>query len=80
MWDAGANVGATSVHFAHAYPHATIHAFEPTTTTREILHRNVDPLANVRVHPFGLFDRDTELDLYGNDDAGQNSIHPGGDD
>ncbi|MCB0977141.1 MAG: FkbM family methyltransferase [Acidimicrobiales bacterium] len=77
VWDAGANVGATTVHFAHAYPNATIHSFEPTTATRELLDRNVAFLPNVQVHPYGLFDVDARLDLYSGDDSGQNSIHPG---
>ena len=39
--DAGANCGATTVHFARHYPEAEIHAFEPARETFGYLERNV---------------------------------------
>lgn len=76
VWDAGANCGATTVHLAHLYPQAMIHAFEPGARQRAILERNVVGLDNVEVHPIGLFDRDTTATLYaGNEDTVTASIH-----
>lgn len=39
--DAGANIGAASVWFSHAYPQATIVAIEPDRANAEILRRNL---------------------------------------
>jgi FkbM family methyltransferase len=75
VWDAGANVGATSVFFAHMFPDATVHSFEPTTATRAILERNVADRPRVHVHPFGLLDHDDELELYASGWSGQHSVH-----
>ena len=75
IWDAGANCGATTVHFAHLYPDATIHSFEPGAQQRAILERNVASLTNVQVHPVGLFDVDRTAALYeGDEDSITSSI------
>lgn len=46
--DAGANTGLTSVHYANAYPSATIVAVEPDAANFEVLRRNAAPYPNVR--------------------------------
>lgn len=75
IWDAGANIGATSAFFAHAYPGATVHAFEPASRTRALLTANVAGYPNVEVHPYGLYDVDTELELYEGDESILASVH-----
>jgi FkbM family methyltransferase len=62
--DVGANCGATTVYFAHKYPEARIHSFEPGSSPRAILERNVARLPNVDVHPIGLYSSDAEMPLY----------------
>ncbi len=52
--DIGANVGAASVYLAMSYPDARIYAFEPGSDALSLLQKNVAPLRNVTVFPFGL--------------------------
>ena len=54
--DAGANIGSFSVSVAHLAPKAIVYAFEPVTTTFEILKKNTAPYPNVRCCPLGLGD------------------------
>jgi FkbM family methyltransferase len=76
VWDAGANVGATTVFLARHYPQAEVHAFEPATEPRTILERNAGRFPNVHVHAFGLSDRDQSVPLYhGAGDSGFGSVH-----
>jgi FkbM family methyltransferase len=75
VFDVGANCGAASVHFAHHYPDAAIHAFEPGREARSYLERNVAELPNVDVHPFGLYSVNRHARLYrGDDDLGKASV------
>ena len=74
--DAGANVGAATVYFAHHHPGARIHAVEPAEEALSYLERNVGTLPNVTVHPIGLADNDSTAQLHHSDgDIGQASIH-----
>jgi FkbM family methyltransferase len=74
--DAGANCGATSVHFARHYPDATVHAFEPASEPRAILERNAKPYPNIVVHGFGLGAADATVPLYkGDGDTILGSVH-----
>lgn len=66
--DIGANIGATALLLADAYPRATIHCFEPVTENVALLRRNVAPYGNVQVHPFALGDADRVLTMYHSDD------------
>lgn len=71
IFDVGANCGATSVFFAHKYPAATVHSFEPARSPFARLERNVEGLA-VRTHAIGLSDADGEAPFYPGD--GSSSI------
>jgi FkbM family methyltransferase len=62
--DIGANVGASAVFFALAWPEATIHCFEPSPSTERFLRDNTSWLPGIEVHPYGLLDTDTTLRLY----------------
>ncbi len=74
--DVGANCGATTVHFAHHYPTAQVHSFEPGTAARAIAEQNTATFANVHVHPVGLSSCDMRTPLYlGDGDLGMASIH-----
>lgn len=76
--DVGANCGATTVHFAHHYPAATVHAFEPGYEQRLILERNASRYANVQVQPIGLHAEDMEAQLYAGDGSSiTSSLTPG---
>jgi len=62
--DIGANIGAAAFYFAHIYPRATIHAFEPAAKPFELLCANTAALGRVHAHRFGLFDRDLSVTLH----------------
>ena len=73
--DIGANVGAASLYLATSYPEARIYAFEPGSDALSLLQKNVAPLRNVTVFPFGLYSRDMTLDLFhGKNDSVESSI------
>jgi FkbM family methyltransferase len=73
--DIGANVGAASVYFAIAYPHAQVYAFEPGSAPLSLLRQNVEPLRNVTVFPFGLHAREQRLSLFqGKNDSVESSL------
>ena len=62
--DIGANIGATALYFADAYPWANIFCYEPSPSTYSYLERNARAAANVRTFNFGLSDADAEVKLY----------------
>ncbi len=73
--DIGANVGAATIYFAQHYPKARIFAFEPATTTYELLVKNTKDLNLVSIFNLGLYDQDMEAPLFiGQDDSVTNSI------
>jgi len=53
MLDVGANVGQTITAFRHHFPHAEIHAFEPSEPAWEQLHRTHGADPSVTLHRFG---------------------------
>ncbi|MCU0269248.1 MAG: FkbM family methyltransferase [Acidimicrobiales bacterium] len=73
--DVGANCGAASVFFARTYPDAVIHAFEPALEPYGFLVQNAERYPSIRPHNFGLFDCDTEVELFhGKESPGASSI------
>lgn len=56
IFDVGANIGEISLRFAHTYPKATIHGFEPFPDTFRTLKQNVslNAFPNIELHPLGL--------------------------
>ncbi len=75
--DIGANVGAASFYLAMSYPDARVYAFEPGSDARSLLQKNVEPLRNVSVFPFGLYSREKTLSLFhGTNDSVESSVCP----
>jgi FkbM family methyltransferase len=72
--DVGANIGGWSMP-ASRYYH-WVCAFEPTPTTLMILRQNValNHANNVRIFPYALGDRETDLRLYLGQNIGQNGF------
>lgn len=68
--DIGANIGAASRYFERTYPEAVIHAFEPAQAALDLLRRNTVSSPRIRVHDFGLLDRDLEAPLFQGDGDG----------
>jgi FkbM family methyltransferase len=78
VMDVGANVGAAAVFFSLAYPHATIHAFEPASRPYRLLKANTEGRPNVRAHDFGLHSADMQVPLYsGTYDSAMSSVVKG---
>lgn len=74
--DIGANVGAASVYLSMSYPDARVYAFEPGSDALSLLQKNVAPLRNVTVFPFGLYSHDRTLSLFhGKNDSVESSVH-----
>jgi FkbM family methyltransferase len=55
--DVGANAGQTSLALVARFPKATIHAFEPVSSTFETLRRATAAYPNVKCHRMGASDR-----------------------
>lgn len=73
--DVGANVGAAALFFAMSFPQARVFAFEPAPDCHPLLLQNLKDLPNVRVEPYGLFDRDLRRRLFvGAQDAVTSSL------
>lgn len=53
--DVGANIGAAALHFALAYPAATVHALEPAGAPRALLQHNAAHFPRIRVYGVGLY-------------------------
>lgn len=61
--DAGANIGLSSVYFAHRFPEAKIIAIEPSRENCAVLERNIAGLENVYPLCMGLWNKDTCLEI-----------------
>ena len=61
--DAGANVGTTSIYFAHRYPKARIIAIEAEASNFALLSRNVQPYARITPIHAALWSQDGEMSL-----------------
>jgi len=62
--DIGANVGATAIFFANAYPSANIFSFEPSPSNFAYLQKNVEGIPNIKASNVGLSDCDSQVKLY----------------
>lgn len=54
VFDVGANVGQSALHYVSAFPASTIYCFEPITETFEALKRNVENKKQVLCYNFAL--------------------------
>jgi FkbM family methyltransferase len=74
--DIGANAGYYSLCYSAWLPKADIHAFEPMPATFERLKENAELSGgNMRLNPFGLYERDDVLGFYFNsEESGATSI------
>lgn len=66
IFDCGSNIGMSILFFKKLYPNAHIVAFEPDSTTFEILRRNVDQnrLSNVSLHQIALSNRVADVEFF----------------
>ncbi len=63
VFDVGANVGDWARLAHEAFPQATVHCFEVLPETYEELARRTADLPRLKRNPFGLFDREQDLEL-----------------
>jgi FkbM family methyltransferase len=52
--DVGAHIGESALKFITAFPDATIHSFEPVTSTFDLLRHSVSGYANIHCHQLAL--------------------------
>jgi FkbM family methyltransferase len=72
FWDIGANVGYMSLYFAMNCPElGSIHAFEPNPAALKTLQPLFGRCARVVVHPVGLGDQDSEMEMQAVDGQSQ---------
>ena len=73
IFDVGANVGDISLIYRQLYPDATIYAFEPLSSTAEILKRRTKD-QHIRVVETALSDNNGEATFHSNRSSGTNSL------
>ncbi len=76
--DVGANFGQTAERFHRIFPKASIHSFEPITTTFNALVANTKSLTNVHCHKIAIGDRDGSATMVLFEDSAWNKISVGG--
>ncbi|MBI5766598.1 MAG: FkbM family methyltransferase [Verrucomicrobia bacterium] len=77
--DAGANVGATALHFLRHYPSARILCFEPAADNYSLLRANTAPFPAIEAFAAGLGDDDREMQLFhGREQSAQHSLFASG--
>ena len=72
--DGGANVGKTALRFARYFNAATVHAFEPVSTTFEILEKSVKAHPRIACRKLALGDQAAELRISLSDNSELNSL------
>jgi FkbM family methyltransferase len=74
LLDVGANIGQTSLALVGRFPTATIHAFEPVTSTFGHLRAATRAHGNITCHRTGLSDRAGTIEFEATPDSVYNSI------
>jgi FkbM family methyltransferase len=74
IFDVGANEGQSIEWFKRVWPMATMHSFEPSPTTFEILKKNAAAYSDVHVCNAGLGKERGQLELIENTDSSMSSI------
>jgi FkbM family methyltransferase len=72
--DVGANKGQSTQEYANAYPDAVIHAFEPATSTFQMLRERFSGNVHVRPHNLALDSREGEVKFMANPGSTGNRI------
>jgi FkbM family methyltransferase len=63
IFDVGANIGQTATVFSRNFPKATIHSFEPVSTTFQKLHANTRENKRINCHQLALSDVEEEIEM-----------------
>jgi FkbM family methyltransferase len=66
IFDIGGNIGWYALHVAQRYPNATVHSFEPLSSTFEQMKRNIrlNSAKNIVVNNLGVSDKVGEFDFF----------------
>lgn len=75
--DLGANIGTFALYLQARAPGIRVHCFEPSASTREVLHRNVEANhlgESVRIYPYGVSDHRRMATLFAGEQSGQSSL------
>jgi len=63
LFDVGANIGQTALHFSRHFPNATIHSFEPISGTFQKLVENTKRNPGIKCHKLALSDSQEEIEV-----------------
>jgi len=74
IFDVGANLGQTAKQYAHAFPEAQIHSFEPSPSTFALLQANCSSYPKVACWNYGVGAQDGTLELLENDCSDMSSF------
>lgn len=81
--DIGAHTGSITTRLSRLFPHSTVHAFEPTRASFELLQRRTSRLQNVVAHHLAVSDSDGVASLAARGVSQTNrlvdDLHPGAD-
>jgi FkbM family methyltransferase len=75
VFDIGANQGNMAVYFNSIFPNARILAFEPVTSTYELLVEHCRNFPRIKPYKFGFSDKEGGVKLYLQSNHGLNSIN-----
>ena len=76
IFDVGANVGQSALDFAHAWPDAAIHCFEPVPASHAQLVANTSHLPQITAHALGLANRAGPQRMSNRDTSTTNRVLP----
>lgn len=63
VFDIGGNIGVAARYFAHRFPQAQVHSFEPVPENLEVMRRNLESSA-VHAHSYGLGGKSGEFEFH----------------
>lgn len=63
IFDVGANIGQTATFFSRHFPKATVHSFEPVSSTFQKLCSNTRESKKIRCHQLALSNKEEEIQI-----------------
>lgn len=76
IFDVGANIGQTATYFSRQFPKATIHSFEPVSSTFQKLYSNTEGNKKINCHQLALSNvqEEIQIKLFDDDLSVMNSL------
>ena len=74
--DIGANIGLFSIYMKFQDPDCTIDCFDPSPSTLTLLQANTGHIPGITIHPYGLYNKDDEVEPGKHGSAREKSVTP----